>query len=175
MSNIELERIKIKCRFIILLNHSISVDKRAEEAGVRGITTPRVTARHRNSSSRLHGDSYNQIHRVATRLYRRKNVINQRVLNIPSEDAFIVKFDGVIKTSSRIEPVPVLGASFFSHFSLSCSSRVQSLSRIQSSFRPRSNLTSIKSAWPPYQFSVRLMTKRRRRPPATVVGDRLVT
>lgn len=76
------------------------------------------------------------------------------------EDAFIVKFDGVVKTNQNRAPV-LSGFTFLSFLPLSSSSRVQSLSRIQSSFRPRSNLTSIKSRGPSYQFSARLMTKRR--------------
>lgn len=72
---------------------------------------------------------------------------------------------GLVKTR-RPESSP--GTSFFSHFSLSSSRRSAiALAKIQSSFRPRSNLTSIKSP-DPYQFSGRLMTKRRRRPPASL-------
>lgn len=67
-----------------------------------------------------------------------------------------MKFDGVVKTKPESSP-GIHEASFFSRLSLSLSlslliTSAIALSRIQSSLRSRSNLTSIKSAADPYQF-----------------------
>lgn len=112
--------------------------------------------------------------------HRRMDVINwRRVLNILSQNAFITKLDGIVKMI-RIEPrSKVLELHPLRLFTLPSLIIMRAIAFIfQSNLSSvRSNLTSIKLTArrrqhelnhnaDPYQFSVQLMTKRQRRPPA---------
>lgn len=148
-------RLYIYCRFIILLNRSISVNKRYEEAGVREIMTPRVT----RDTVILREGSRNQTSRINATI-EGGMLLTKGYLIFRPEDAFIVKFDGVVKTNQNRAPV-LSGFILLSFLPLLFITSAIALANPIFFPSARSNLTSIKSREPSYQFSARLMTKRR--------------
>lgn len=155
------------------LNHARGVDKdtrrELRDRCSRRRTAPRYyTRRHRNSCRNF---SYGAvIGRPRTGGCRSKDVINRGALNIPAEDAFIAKFDGVVKAigrqraGSRETTPPTFLIRPSSHLrGRSSSRRARRLSSLVADpiSRARTNLTSIKSR---INFRPRLMTKRRRPP-----------